>query len=246
MSIFTRIMYKNYVIMKTIKIVLGEKMKRKVLVIEDQKELLNIIKTTLKEEGFQLVCAEDGEVGLEKFYEEKPDLILLDINLPKLNGWEVCKEIREYSNIPIIMMTARDSEFDEYKGLSIGADDYITKPFSLKILTLKIKKILKLDNNSIYTFENFKFDGSSGIIILNGENIELTRREIQFLEYMIRNKGIIFNRDYLLNEIWGYDFDGDERAVDTLIKRVRKKMGDYSYLLKTVRGMGYIFNEDKN
>lgn len=221
-------------------------MKKRILVIEDYTELIEIIKNTLKSEEFEVICAENGELGIGKFYEEKPDLILLDINLPKLNGWEVCKEIREHSNIPIIMMTARDSELDEYKGLSIGADDYITKPFSLKILVLKIKKLLKLDNHNIYIYENFKFDSNSGIIILDGENIELTRREIQFLEYMIRNKGIIFNRDYLLNEIWGYDFEGDERAVDTLIKRIRKKMGEYSYLLKTIRGMGYIFNEDKN
>lgn len=221
-------------------------MKKRILVIEDYTELIEIIKNTLKSEEFEVICAENGELGIGKFYEEKPDLILLDINLPKLNGWEVCKEIREHSNVPIIMMTARDSELDEYKGLSIGADDYITKPFSLKILVLKIKKLLKLDNHNIYIYENFKFDSNSGIIILDGENIELTRREIQFLEYMIRNKGIIFNRDYLLNEIWGYDFEGDERAVDTLIKRIRKKMGEYSYLLKTIRGMGYIFNEDKN
>ena len=180
------------------------------------------------------------------FYNEKPDLILLDINLPKKLGWEVCKEIRETSNIPIIMMTARDSDSDEYNGLSIGADDYITKPFNLKILLLKVKKLLKLDDNNIYKFENFSFDIKKGEITINGENSELTRREIQFLEYMIKNKGIIFSRDYLLNEIWGFDFEGDDRVVDTLVKRIRKKLGDYSFLLKTIRGMGYSFDENKN
>ena len=144
------------------------------------------------------------------------------------------------------MMTARDSDEDEYKGLDLGADDYITKPFNLKILTLKVKKLLKLDDNSIYKFENLSFDAKKGEVILNGENIELTRREIQFLEYMIKNRGIIFSREYLLNEVWGFDFDGDDRVVDTLVKRVRKKLGDYSYLLKTVRGMGYSFDENKN
>lgn len=221
-------------------------MKRKILIIEDEKPLAQVLEDTFSQEGFEIIKAFDGENGIDKFYNEKPDLILLDINLPKKLGWEVCKEIRETSNIPIIMMTARDSDSDEYNGLSIGADDYITKPFNLKILLLKVKKLLKLDDNNIYKFENFSFDIKKGEITINGENSELTRREIQFLEYMIKNKGIIFSRDYLLNEIWGFDFEGDDRVVDTLVKRIRKKLGDYSFLLKTIRGMGYSFDENKN
>lgn len=221
-------------------------MKRKILIIEDEKFLAQVLEDTFSQEGFEIIKAFDGENGIDKFYNEKPDLILLDINLPKKLGWEVCKEIRETSNIPIIMMTARDSDSDEYNGLSIGADDYITKPFNLKILLLKVKKLLKLDDNNIYKFENFSFDIKKGEITINGENSELTRREIQFLEYMIKNKGIIFSRDYLLNEIWGFDFEGDDRVVDTLVKRIRKKLGDYSFLLKTIRGMGYSFDENKN
>lgn len=221
-------------------------MKRKILIIEDEKSLAQVLEDTFSQEGFEIIKAFDGENGVDKFYNEKPDLILLDINLPKKLGWEVCKEIRETSNIPIIMMTARDSDSDEYNGLSIGADDYITKPFNLKILLLKVKKLLKLDDNNIYKFENFSFDIKKGEITINGENSELTRREIQFLEYMIKNKGIIFSRDYLLNEIWGFNFEGDDRVVDTLVKRIRKKLGDYSFLLKTIRGMGYSFDENKN
>lgn len=221
-------------------------MKRKILIIEDEKTLAQVLEDTFSQEEFEIIKAFDGENGVDKFYNEKPDLILLDINLPKKLGWEVCKEIRETSNIPIIMMTARDSDSDEYNGLSIGADDYITKPFNLKILLLKVKKLLKLDDNNIYKFENFSFDIKKGEITINGENSELTRREIQFLEYMIKNKGIIFSRDYLLNEIWGFDFEGDDRVVDTLVKRIRKKLGDYSFLLKTIRGMGYSFDENKN
>lgn len=221
-------------------------MKRKILIIEDEKPLAQVLEDTFSQEGFEIIKAFDGENGVDKFYNEKPDLILLDINLPKKLGWEVCKEIRETSNIPIIMMTARDSDSDEYNGLSIGADDYITKPFNLKILLLKVKKLLKLDDNNIYKFENFSFDIKKGEITINGENSELTRREIQFLEYMIKNKGIIFSRDYLLNEIWGFDFEGDDRVVDTLVKRIRKKLGNYSFLLKTIRGMGYSFDENKN
>lgn len=221
-------------------------MKRKILIIEDEKPLAQVLEDTFSQEEFEIIKAFDGENGVDKFYNEKPDLILLDINLPKKLGWEVCKEIRETSNIPIIMMTARDSDSDEYNGLSIGADDYITKPFNLKILLLKVKKLLKLDDNNIYKFENFSFDIKKGEITINGENSELTRREIQFLEYMIKNKGIIFSRDYLLNEIWGFDFEGDDRVVDTLVKRIRKKLRDYSFLLKTIRGMGYSFDENKN
>ena len=221
-------------------------MKRKILIIEDEKELAQVLYDTFSQEDFEVIKAFDGEIGVDKFYEEKPDLILLDINLPKKLGWEVCKEIRKTSNVPIIMMTARDSDADEYTGLSIGADDYITKPFNLKILLLKVKKLLKLDDNNIYKFESLSIDIKKGEIKISGESIELTRREIQFLEYMIKNKGIIFSRDYLLNEIWGFDFEGDDRVVDTLVKRIRKKLGDYNFLLKTIRGMGYSFDENKN
>lgn len=221
-------------------------MQRKILIIEDEKSLTQVLDDTLSQEDFDIIKAFDGEKGINIFYSNKPDLILLDINLPKKSGWEVCKEIRKTSNIPIIMMTARDSDNDEYNGLSLGADDYITKPFNLKILALKVKKLLKLDDNNIYKFENFSFDIKKGEISINDKNSELTRREIQFLEYMIKNKGIIFSRDYLLNEIWGFDFEGDDRVVDTLVKRIRKKLGDYSFLLKTIRGMGYSFDENKN
>lgn len=221
-------------------------MKRKILIIEDEKELAQVLYDTFSQEDFEVIKAFDGEIGVDKFYEKKPDLILLDINLPKKLGWEVCKEIRKTSNVPIIMMTARDSDADEYTGLSIGADDYITKPFNLKILLLKVKKLLKLDDNNIYKFESLSIDIKKGEININSESIELTRREIQFLEYMIKNKGIIFSRDYLLNEIWGFDFEGDDRVVDTLVKRIRKKLGDYNFLLKTIRGMGYSFDENKN
>ena len=166
--------------------------------------------------------------------------------MPKKNGWEVCSEVRKQSNIPIIMMTARDSEIDELKGLNNGADDYITKTFSLKVLIVKVKKILKIDENSSYKTDGIYFDFKSGELKIDDKDIELTRREIQFLEYLIKNKGIIFSREQLLNDVWGFDFEGDDRVVDTLVKRVRKKLGAYSDMIKTVRGMGYIFDEIKN
>lgn len=221
-------------------------MKKKILIIEDEIDLIKVLKDTFEKENFQVFCAEDGEEGVEKFYEKNPDLILLDINMPKKNGWEVCKEVREQSNIPIVMMTARDSEIDELKGLNIGADDYITKPFSLKVLVVKVKKILKIDEKSSYKIDGVYFDFKSGELKIDDKDIELTRREIQFLEYVIKNKGIIFSREQLLNDVWGFDFEGDDRVVDTLVKRVRKKLGAYSDMIKTVRGMGYIFDEIKN
>lgn len=220
-------------------------MQKKLLIIEDEKNLMEALFDFLSDE-FEIIKAFDGEDGLEKFYEKTPDLILLDINLPKIIGWDVCREIRKVSNLPIIIMTARDSDIDEYNGLSIGADDYVTKPFNLKILALKIKKLLKIDGNSVYKFENLFFDAKKGEISVNSESKELTRREIQFLEYMFKNKGIIFSRDQLLNEVWGFDFDGDDRVVDTLVRRVRKKLGEYDFILKTIRGMGYVLDENKN
>ncbi|MDY2980574.1 MAG: response regulator transcription factor [Fusobacterium sp.] len=220
-------------------------MLKKILIIEDEKNLASVLYDTLCDE-FSVVKAFDGEEGLKKFYETSPDIVLLDINLPKIIGWDICSEIRKISEIPIIIMTARDSDIDEYKGLKLGADDYITKPFNLKILTLKIKKLLKMEGNNSYRFENLLFDCKKGELNINGEIAELTRREIQFLEFMFKNKGLIFSREKLLNEVWGFDFEGDDRVVDTLVRRIRKKLGDYSYLLKTVRGMGYQLDENKN
>ncbi|WP_300359526.1 response regulator transcription factor [Fusobacterium sp.] len=220
-------------------------MKKRILIIEDEKNLIQVLSDNFLDE-FEVIKAFDGEDGIKKFYEIGADLILLDINLPKIIGWEVCKEIRKISSVPIIIMTARDSDIDEYNGLSIGADDYITKPFNLKILTLKIKKLLKIDVSNIYKVENFSFDVKKGEIIIDNKNIELTRREIQFLEFMFKNKGIIFTREQLLNEVWGFCFEGDDRVVDTLVRRIRVKLDRYSFLLKTVRGMGYILDENKN
>lgn len=219
-------------------------MGKKILIVEDEINLLQVLKDSLEKENFEIIEACNGEIGMDLFYEKKPDFILLDINLPKKNGWQVCQEIREESNIPIIMMTARDSEIDELKGLNIGADDYVTKPFNLKILIVKIKKLLKIDENSSYKKGELFIDFKGGKLTISNEEVELTRREIQFLEYLIRNKGIIFTREQLLNEIWGFDFEGNDRVVDTLVKRIRKKLGIYSENIRTIRGMGYIYNED--
>ncbi|MGL5123325.1 MAG: response regulator transcription factor [Fusobacteriaceae bacterium] len=218
-------------------------MKKKILIIEDERDLAKILTDFLKSENFEIINSYDGSEGLELFYMEKPDIIILDINLPKKNGWQVCSEIKENSNIPILMMTARNSEFDELQGLELGADDYITKPFSLKILLARIKKILKIDGNGIYSYKDFQFDMRLQVLFIKGEKIEISGRESQLLEYFIRNKKLVLTREKILNEIWGFDFYGDDRVVDTLVKRVRKKMFEYSLNIKTIRGVGYIFEE---
>ena len=221
-------------------------MKKKILIVEDEVNLMEVLEDTLLEENFEIFKAYEGSAAIDMFYEVNPDLVLLDINLPKKDGWTICKEIRNDSNKPIIIMTARDTELDELKGLSIGADDYITKPFSLKILTLRIKKLLKIENEDYYLYETLRFNFGTYELIIDSQNIEITKKESLFLDYIIKNKGKLLTRDMLLNEVWGYDFDGDNRVVDTLIKRTRKKLSPYGDLIKTVRGMGYMFDENKN
>ena len=220
-------------------------MKKKILIVEDEKNLMQVLEDTLLQEGFEVCKAFDGETAVDLFYEANPDLILLDINLPKKDGWSICKEIREQSTKPIIMMTARDTELDEVKGLSIGADDYITKPFSLKILVIKIKKNLKMENYQTYNHLGVNLNFSNARLFIDNEEVEISKKEMQFLEYFIKNSGIVLNRDTLLNEVWGYGFDGNDRVVDTLVKRLRKKLTPYNYLIKTIRGMGYLFDENQ-
>lgn len=215
---------------------------KKILVIEDEISLAELIKDILeKNRNIKVSLVHNGADALDLFYTISPDLVLLDINLPNVDGWTICKEIKETSSVPLIMMTARDSEIDEIKGLNIGADDYITKPFSLKILEIKVKKLLKLDSENIYDKNGISFNFQTGQLLIDGEAIDLTRREIYFLNYVIQNSGNILSREALLNEVWGFDFDGNDRAVDTLVKRVRKKLGKYQEKLKTIRGIGYVF-----
>lgn len=218
---------------------------KKILIIEDEKELAYSIELFLRKENFETFVIFDGDKALEKFYNLTPDLVLLDINLPNKNGWEICKEIRENSTLPIIMMTARDSEFDELYGLELGADDYVTKPINLKILLARIKRILKIDGKSNYYFEGMGFDIRTLELSIDDEKIELSPKEEQLLEYFIKNKNFILSREKLINEIWGFDYEGGDRAVDTLVKRLRKKLGKYSDRIKTLRGMGYSYEEKK-
>lgn len=217
---------------------------KKILIVEDEKSLATVISDSLKSEGFETIITHRGDEAIDYFYKEKPNLVLLDINLPGMNGWEICKKLKLLSQIPIIMVTARDNEFDEIKGLELGADDYITKPFTPKLLIIKIKKLFKLDSDTFFKIGDITFDFNTFELQTPEESYVLPRREAQLLEFFLRNQNIIFSRETLLNEVWGFEFFGDERAVDTIIKRLRKKLGSHDSYIKSVRGVGYVFKSD--
>lgn len=221
-------------------------MNKKILIIEDEKDLAEIVKKSLIQENFTVDMVHEGGGAMEFFYHFKPDLVLLDINLPKKSGWEICREIRKISQVPIIIMTARDTELDEIQGLELGADDYLTKPFSIKVMTLKIKKILKIQGENIFKLGDLTLNFNNFTLEIGSEKIELSKREVGLLEYLIKNREMVLTRENLLNEVWGYEFFGEERAVDTLVTRVRKKLGRYGEHIKSVRGVGYVFQEKES
>ncbi|MBC2854666.1 response regulator transcription factor [Cetobacterium sp. 2G large] len=216
---------------------------KRLLIIEDEKELALSLESHFFNLNIEIKIALNGEIGIEFFESFKPDLVLLDVNLPLKNGWEVCEYIRKKSEIPIIMMTARDSELDEIHGLEIGADDYIIKPFSINVLSTKIKKYLKLNIQQEYLYKDMEYSFKDEILKIKNERVNLSTREQKLLEYFIKNRNKPLSRNNILLEIWGIDNEFDERASDTLVKRLRKKLGDYEELIGTVRGVGYIFEE---
>ena len=229
---------------------------KKILIIDDEKPISDIIKFNLNKEGYETITAFDGREALKKFEEESPDLIILDLMLPELDGLEVAKEVRKTSHIPIIMLSAKDSEFDKVIGLEIGADDYVTKPFSNRELLARVKAHLRRTENieSAVAEENASTTGSEIVIgdleILpdafvaqkRGEDIELTHREFELLHHLATHMGQVMTREYLLETVWGYDYFGDVRTVDVTIRRLRPKIEDTpsrpEYIL-TRRGVGY-------
>lgn len=223
----------------------------KILVVEDEKLISDIIKFSLEKEGYQVIRAYDGNEALRLFEEHDPDLVLLDIMLPSKDGFEVCKEIRKVGNKPIIMLTAKDTEIDTVLGLEIGADDYVTKPFSNRELMARIKALLRRyhTDDSLNTEADIKV----GEIRINEKTYEvhkreellnLTHREFELLRYFARRKGVVLTREHLLQAVWGYDYFGDERTVDVTIRRLREKVEDDpsnpEYII-TKRGLGYYF-----
>ena len=216
---------------------------KKILIVEDEKEIRNILKVYLLTAGYEVTEAADGEEAMKIFYEKPFDLVVLDIMLPKKDGWSICREIKEYSSVPVIIITARDNENDEVFGFEIGADDYITKPFSNKVFLARVKTVLKnktiINNNNEIEVGKLKINDISHNVTKEGKNLDLAPKEYEILMYFIKNKNIALSREKMLTEIWGYGFVGNDRTIDVHIKNLRKKIG--GEYIKTIRSVGYKF-----
>lgn len=228
----------------------------KILVVDDEKPIAELLEYSLKNEGYEVILAHDGAYAVERALNEKPDLILLDLMLPKKSGTEVLKEVREKLDIPIIMLTAKSSEIDKVLGLELGADDYVTKPFSTRELIARVKvnlrRTIKQEEEKEETKEEEKIKDiviykEAYIIKKNGEDIDLTRREFDLFYYLFTHKGQVMTRENLLQTVWGYDYFGDVRTVDVTIRRLREKIEDdpsKPIYITTRRGVGYFMGED--
>ncbi len=221
-----------------------------ILVIEDDPAIRLGLKKSLGFEGYQVLEAEDGERGLELVFERRPDLIVLDIMLPRLNGYEVCRTIRKHdASLPIVMLSAKGQEIDKIMGLDMGADDYVSKPFSTRELTARIKAALRrsqAQESAVQVFENgrIRVDVGGQTLVVDGEAKEVSTREFRLLRYLIENRGRVLSRDQILNKVWGYDYDGTARTIDNFINKLRSKIepdATRPKLILTVRGVGYKF-----
>ncbi len=219
----------------------------KIMIIEDEFRMRKLLKDYFKKEGFEVIEAEDGKEAMEIFKTENPDLIILDIMMPHIDGFTLCKYIREISAVPIIFLTAKSEDEDKLLGFKLGADEYVTKPFSPKVLVARCKSLLKRVNGTIgTTANNISINGlvintPSREVTIDDEEIFLSPKEFDLLMYMIKNKGLVLTRDMILDNVWGMDYFGDLRTVDTHIKRLREKLKHKSNLISTVRGLGYKF-----
>lgn len=217
----------------------------KVLVVDDESRMRRMVKDFLVKKDFQVIEAGDGEEALEKFYGDKDiALIILDVMMPKINGWDVCREIRESSDIPIIMLTAKGDESDELQGFELGVDEYISKPFSPKILVARVEAILRrtsrLDNDK-KELGGICIDKSAHMVTIDGKPVELSYKEFELLDYFLENEGLALSREKILNNVWNYDYFGDARTIDTHVKKLRSKLGEKGDYIKTIWGMGYKF-----
>ena len=226
---------------------------RKVLVVEDEKPISDILKFNLVKSGYEVICAYDGEEGLNLAMNENVDLILLDVMLPKMEGFEVLKKVREKKSVPILMLTAREEEVDKILGLEGGADDYITKPFSMRELLARVKANLRRSTNDVesekgdeLTFGNLTINTTRYEVTKNSEIIDLTLREFELLKFMATQPGMVFSREQLLEKVWGYEYYGDVRTVDVTVRRLREKVEDdpaKPLVIMTKRGVGYYVNK---
>ncbi len=217
-----------------------------ILVVDDEQRMRKLIKDFLKAKGYSILEAEDGEKALEVFAENKNKitLILLDVMMPKLDGWSVLRQIRQESKVPIIMLTARGEEQDELFGFELGVDEYIAKPFSPKILVARVEAILKRttkDTTEVKDYAGIEIDQEGRTVKVDGKPIELSLREYELLVYLIENENIALSRDKILNNVWNYDYYGDSRTIDSHIKKIRHKLGKRGKYIKTMRGVGYKF-----
>lgn len=222
----------------------------KILVVDDESRMRKLVRDFLEKKNFQVLEAGDGEEAMDIFYEEKDiALILLDVMMPKMDGWEVCREIRKNSKVPIIMLTARGDERDELLGFDLGVDEYISKPFSPKILVARVEAILRRTGpdagGDVLSAGGIVIDKAAHQASVDGEPMELSFKEFELLTYFLENQGIALSREKILNSVWNYDYFGDARTIDTHVKKLRSKMGAKGEYIKTVWGMGYKFEVDE-
>lgn len=218
----------------------------KILIADDDKRIRTMIKEYLSLENYVVEEAQNGKEAIRLLQNEHFDLLILDIMMPEMDGWDVCKAIRDKHNIPVIMLSARSEEYDKLLGFELGIDDYITKPFSPKELSARMKAVLKrvkaterqIDR---FIYNSLEVDFASQQVVVGGKTVSLTKKEFELLRYFIQNKNIVLTRDQLLSEVWGFDYFGDHRTVDTHIKTLRERLGKYRSLIKTVWGTGYKF-----
>ncbi len=222
--------------------------KLKILVVDDESRMRKLVRDFLVKSNYEVLEAGDGEEALDIFFEQKDiALIVLDVMMPKLDGWQVCREVRNYSKVPIIMLTARGDERDELQGFQLGVDEYISKPFSPKILVARIEAILRRTNpamdTAILECGGIRVDKTAHEVVIDGQPVELSYKEFELLTYFIENKGIALSREKILNNVWNYDYFGDARTIDTHVKKLRSKMGEKGDMIKTIWGMGYKLEE---
>ncbi|HBV83027.1 MAG: response regulator transcription factor [Lachnospiraceae bacterium] len=218
----------------------------KILVVDDESRMRKLVKDFLVKQNYEVIEAGDGSEALDMFFaNQETALIILDVMMPKMDGWQVCKEIRNYSKVPIIMLTARADERDELQGFQLGVDEYIAKPFSPKILVARVEAILRRTNqsteNEVLEYGEIIINKAAHVVTINGKNIDLSFKEFELLTYFMENKGIALSREKILNSVWNYDYFGDARTIDTHVKKLRSKLGEKGDLIKTVWGMGYKF-----
>ncbi|WP_287492824.1 response regulator transcription factor [Sellimonas sp.] len=223
----------------------------KILVVDDESRMRKLVRDFLERAGFQVLEAGDGMDALDVFYDNQDiGLIILDVMMPKMNGWEVCREIRKESKVPIIMLTARGEERDELNGFELGVDEYISKPFSPKILVARVNALLRrtsgLAMDQTVSAGGIEIDKAAHIVKIDGNPVDLSFKEFELLTYFMENQGIALSREKILNNVWNYDYFGDARTIDTHVKKLRNKLGDKGEYIRTIWGMGYKFEVAKS